>query len=92
MLRNQHGHLVRHTGTSHFTLMLQLSWALGQQDNRWFCERSYQKILAKGKVEMFFYDTCPFVERYYQKTWASNIGMYPLGALENGYSFAQHEG
>lgn len=78
---HEHAHLMRHNGMqAHPMLILQLSWALGQQDRRWFCERSYQKVLAKGKVEMFFYDTCPFVRRYYQTTWATNIGRYLLEA------------
>lgn len=58
----------------YFSPVHQLSWQLSQQDKRWCCERSYQKILANGKAELFFYDTVPFVQRYYQKKWANSIG------------------
>ena len=66
---------------------MQLSWQLSQQDKRWICERSYQKSLADGKVEFFFYDTCPFVQRYYQQKWANNIGRC---FLDSFHSFAMH--
>lgn len=60
--------------------MLQLSWQLSQQDKRWFCERSFQKILSGGKVELFFYDTVPFVQSYHSRKWASSIGRCPPSA------------
>ena len=64
------------------SLCVQLSWELGEKDKRWFCERAFQKQLADGKVELLFYDTVPFVQKYYKKKWASSIGRcYPDAAL-----------
>lgn len=53
---------------------MQLSWELGARDKRWFCGRAFQKTLADGRVDMFFYDTVPFVQKYYHKKWATSIG------------------
>ena len=53
---------------------VQLSWELAARDKRWFRQRSFQKSFADGRVDMFFYDTVPFVQRYYQEKWATNIG------------------
>lgn len=41
--------------------------------------------LANGRVEMFFYDTVPFVQKYYQKKWATSIGRCCLALLSFVY-------
>ena len=52
----------------------QLGASLGENDWRWHCERSYEMRLAGGRVHLFFIDTNPFVQRYYQTEWANFTG------------------
>lgn len=65
----------------YFSPVHQLSWELGARDKRWFCQRAFQKSFANGRVDMFFYDTVPFVQRYYQTKWAASTG----GVLEQSW-------
>ena len=52
----------------------QLGARLPQRDVRWFCRRRFTRSLAGGAVELFFYDTAPFVQYYYNREWANNRG------------------
>lgn len=53
---------------------MQLGASLGKRDWRWHCDRSYEVRLAGGRVHLFFIDTNPFVQRYYQTEWANFTG------------------
>ncbi|GLU18388.1 hypothetical protein SLE2022_346940 [Rubroshorea leprosula] len=44
----------------------QLSTILRRTDRRWLCLRSY--IVNTGTAEIFFVDTTPFVDKYFEKT------------------------
>ncbi|KAI3700131.1 hypothetical protein L2E82_44749 [Cichorium intybus] len=46
--------------------LAQLSPALIQKDNKWFCLRSF--ILHAGNTEIFFVDTTPFQDKYFTET------------------------
>ena len=52
----------------------QLDAALVAADARWHLQRSYQVRLAGGRAELFFFDTCPFVQKYYEAEWADRVG------------------
>jgi hypothetical protein len=56
--------------------VLQVSARLPQRDGRWFCRRSYTRSFAGGAVDVFFYDTAPFVQYYYDREWANNRGAH----------------
>ena len=43
-------------------------------DARWHLQRAYQLSLAGGRAELFFFDTSPFVHKYYETAWADRIG------------------
>lgn len=45
--------------------LFQLNISLANLDPRWHCERSYTHKTAGGRVELFFLDTSPFIQRYY---------------------------
>ena len=44
-------------------------------DARWHLQRAYQLSLAGGRAELFFFDTSPFVQKYYETAWADRIGV-----------------
>ena len=52
----------------------QLDSTLMTRDHRWHCERSFTVTLDGGRVEIFFIDTTPIVEKYKEKVWANNKG------------------
>ena len=54
----------------------QLDAALVAADARWHLQRSYQVLLAGGRAELFFFDTCPFVQKYYEAEWADRVGAH----------------
>ena len=43
-------------------------------DARWHLQRAYQLPLAGSRAELFFFDTSPFVQKYYETAWANRIG------------------
>ena len=53
---------------------MQLGSSLAGRDWRWNCKRSYERVLAGGRVHLFFIDTNPFVLKYYHKKWANATG------------------
>ena len=53
---------------------LQLGAELPRRDSRWICRRSFTRSLAGGALDIFFYDTNPFVQYYYNRSWAGNAG------------------
>lgn len=56
--------------------VLQVGAELAQRDSRWFCRRSFKRSLAGGALDIFFYDTTPFVQYYYGRSWAANSGEF----------------
>jgi hypothetical protein len=50
---------------------------LVRRDWRWNCGRSYKMQLAGGRVDVFFIDTSPFVQKYYERNWANFTGVLP---------------
>ena len=52
----------------------QLSAELAARDARWSVRRARTLSLLGGAVDLFFYDTTPFVQYYYDREWASNPG------------------
>lgn len=48
----------------------QLNMSLTNLDPRWHCERAYTHKAAGGRVELFFLDTSPFIQRYYNNSGA----------------------
>lgn len=52
----------------------ELDVGLRQLDSRWHCERAFRMQLADGKVDVFFYDTSPFIEEYQNVSWVGHIG------------------
>ena len=54
----------------------QLDAALVTADARWHLQRAYQLPLAGGRAELFFFDTSPFVQKYYQTAWADRVGAH----------------
>ncbi len=62
------------TAYQHSDVPSQLGARLPQRDGRWFCRRRFTRSLAAGAVELFFYDTAPFVQYYYDREWANNRG------------------
>ena len=57
---------------------LQLSKRLTERDWRWRCERWYQVSLSQGQVDLFFIDTSPFLQQYWDVPWAHNPGACPV--------------
>ena len=55
---------------------MQLSAELARRDWRWFCRRSFKRSLAGGALDIFFFDTAPFVQYYYDRSWAANPGTF----------------
>jgi tartrate-resistant acid phosphatase type 5 len=55
-------------------LLTQLSAELRQRDGRWQCRCSRVLSLAGGALDIFMYDTTPFVQYYYDQPWAANPG------------------
>lgn len=53
---------------------VQLATNLIDRDPRWHCERQYSLQLAEGRVQLFFLDTTPFVNKYRKKSWAKYPG------------------
>ena len=53
---------------------MQLSQRLTERDWRWRCERWYEVSLSGGAVQLFFIDTSPFLQQYWDVPWASNPG------------------
>jgi hypothetical protein len=49
-------------------------------DARWHLQRSYQLRLGGGRAELFFFDTSPFVQKYYETRWAERVGARPARA------------
>lgn len=54
--------------------LTQLAAEVRQRDSRWHCRRSRVLSLADGALDIFMYDTTPFVQYYYDRDWASNPG------------------
>ena len=52
----------------------QLDAALVERDWRWNCQRSFEVTLGGGLAELFFIDTNPAVQEYYDKPWANFTG------------------
>ena len=52
----------------------QMDNALAKRDARWKCGRTYEMLLAAGRVHLFFIDTSPFVQKYYERNWANFTG------------------
>lgn len=48
--------------------------ALRTRDPRWHCERTFELSLGEGKADIFFIDTSPFIEAYYNYSWAGQLG------------------
>jgi len=59
----------------------QLDAALVAADARWHLQRSYQLRLGGGRAELFFFDTSPFVQKYYETRWAARVGARPAHAV-----------
>ena len=57
---------------------MQLGSALAGRDWRWNCGRTYERVLAGGRVHLFFIDTNPFVRKYHHQTWANATGALRL--------------
>ena len=57
-------------------------------DARWHLQRAYQLSLAGGRAELFFFDTSPFVQKYYQTAWADRVGARCKGCAECGLCVA----
>ena len=56
---------------------MQLDATLVERDWRWNCHRSFEMTLGEGLVELFFIDTNPAVQTYYDRPWANFTGMPP---------------
>ncbi len=56
---------------------VQLDATLVERDWRWNCQRSFEMTLGEGLVELFFIDTNPAVQKYYDRPWANFTGMSP---------------
>jgi tartrate-resistant acid phosphatase type 5 len=52
----------------------QLGAAVMNKDPRWYLERSYERSIAGGQAEVFFYDTVPFVQHYKDQPWYNAPG------------------
>ncbi|KAK9826179.1 hypothetical protein WJX81_004719 [Elliptochloris bilobata] len=61
-------------GREFYSPLHQLDTALVAADARWHLQRSYQLVMAGGRVDLFFIDTSPFVQKYYDTEWADRIG------------------
>lgn len=64
-------HEDRHSGCS---AIMQLDANLVERDWRWNCQRSFEMSLGGGMAELFFIDTNPFVQKYYDRPWANFTG------------------
>ena len=53
---------------------MQLDATLVERDWRWNCRRSFELKLGKGLLELFFIDTNPAVQKYYDRPWANFTG------------------
>ncbi len=62
--------------SSHTTCLavMQLGAAVMNKDPRWYLERSYERSIAGGQAEVFFYDTVPFVLHYRDQPWYNAPG------------------
>jgi hypothetical protein len=65
----------------------QLNISLANLDPRWHCERSYTHKTAGGRVELFFIDTSPFLQRYYTNAGDEDISwrLCPGGLMEQSW-------
>lgn len=54
--------------------LTQLSARLVERDSRWQVKRSRVVSLAGGAVDIFMYDTTPFVQYYGNRSWVTNPG------------------
>lgn len=52
----------------------ELDVGLRQRDKRWHCTRAGQMSLGDNKVDVFFYDTSPFIEKYQNTSWSGLVG------------------
>jgi hypothetical protein len=59
----------------------QLDYRLALRDLRWHCQRSFELHLADGNLDIFFFDTNPFITRYYNDSWAGNHGGWRLAMI-----------
>ena len=58
---------IRHRSPLH-----EMDKRLRERDWRWFCERFYI-YRANDNVEFFFIDTNPFIEEYFNRSWAHSV-------------------
>ena len=58
-----------------FVFLLQLDANLVARDWRWNCQRTFEMSIGGGLADLFFIDTNPFVEKYYEQPWANFTGM-----------------
>ena len=56
-------------------LLLQLDANLVARDWRWNCKRTFEMSIGGGLADLFFIDTNPFVQKYYEQPWANFTGM-----------------
>ena len=59
------------------SLWAQLDATLVERDWRWNCQRSFEMTMGGGLAELFFIDTTPAVQKYYERPWANFTGMTP---------------
>ena len=60
----------------------QLSQRLTERDWRWRCQRWYTVTLSQGAIDLFFIDTSPFLQQYWDVPWAHNPGEHPASQLQ----------
>lgn len=53
---------------------MQLDAEVVNRDWRWNCQRTFERRLGGGVAELFFIDTSPAVQKYYNQPWANFTG------------------
>ena len=53
---------------------MQLDAEVVNRDWRWNCQRTFERRLGGGLAELFFIDTSPAVQKYYNQPWANFTG------------------
>lgn len=62
-------------------LLVQVGSSIRVHDTRWHCARQYTQTLLNGVIELFYIDTSPFIQSYYETSWAK----YKGGLLEQSW-------